>query len=254
MPSPLPLRSARIGLLALFATPALADEDMRLEYQITVKGQPVGTRVVDIHLDESGKEPVTILSARTRIDATIGPVSYRYDQRLTASTEGGPASFQSVINDNGTSWELQARRIGGRWLLAEQTTRGPRMREAAGHEIDLSTADLMNPWSAVPLKDLSDLQLLSAETGDVWQGEVTAVEGKVVKLGKRRVAVQGLQWRSPEGPATFYYDAEGVLVRYEMRLMGLSIQASLTHAPPKGPDTFAVPIGSPTVDELPLTL
>lgn len=244
------MRRTLLSGLVLALLPAAAYADTELVYRLQVGNKTVGTRTLSIQEIEEGETTRRFLSSFTDIDAEGGLIPYTFQQRVTGTATVGPASFTSTMDDNGTPWQLQARLVGQEWVVSELTRRGPKVEKAKASSITHSTLDLMDPHSTIPIYQYDELRVLSAETGEVWRGEVELVETETLTLGKRSVSTQRYRWQSPEGPVQFWYDVEGVLVRYEMRLYGIKLQGTLAEAPPMGPDIFAVRTGKPKVEEL----
>ena len=115
--------------------------------------------------------------------------------------------------------------------------------------MDLSTVDLFNPDSRVHLTRLNSARVLSAETGDILEGEVQSLGTSRLYVGGKAIQVQGYRLKSDTSEATFYYTSEGVLVKYESYLVGLAISGTLTEAPPAGRDEFPVAVGTGKVEE-----
>ena len=186
------------------------------------------------------------------MNAAALAVPFRYKQRMTIFGSDGPASFHAVIEEQGKPHEVQARRGGGGWTVTTADRHGVRTAQAAPDRIDLSTADLVDPGSRWTLGRFQQVRVLSAESGDIWPGEVTALPAETLDIDGVQIPIRGWRWDSPAGKHTFWYDAEGWLVRYETRVMGVVVEGLLDDPPPKGPDVFAVPVGRVSVEQIDL--
>ena len=91
--------------------------------------------------------------------------------------------------------------------------------------------------------------MLSAETGDILEGDIRSLGPTRLHIAGRNVEVQGYALESEDTQATFYFNGEGLLVKYEMYLIGLSMTGTLSKPPPKGKDEFPVALGSGRVEE-----
>jgi hypothetical protein len=189
-----------------------------------------------------------MLESFTDIDAQVGPVHVVYKQRLTGFAATGPASFHSVIQENGEALEVQARWGHDAWTVTVVDRRASRTTDYPTAQLDLSTVDLIDPGSRYSISRMTSARVLSAETGDIWEGDVSPMGTKEMALAGRHVTVDGFVWMSPEGRSEFWYSGEGYLVQYNMRLLGFRVEGTLIAAPPLGPDEFAVGLGAAQVD------
>lgn len=249
------LNSLLFLLLLAFLSPdsSRADAPTRqLVYDIAVAGRPVGTRTATITTDSRGGADERVIESFTDIDGMVGPVRFSYKQRLTAFAGEGPASFHAVISENGDAREVQGQWSPAGWTVTLVGGGRARTWQAPPHRIDISTIDLVDPGNRRPLPRFDSVRVLSTETGDVWEGDVEPLGPSEVEIGGRKVPVDGVSWLSPEGRVSFYYDAEGWLVRYETRIMGIKVSSTLRQPPPPGPDEFPVRIGLARVDVIDL--
>lgn len=237
-----------LSLLTAFAAPP-AD----LTWNLSVSGQPIGTRTVKVKVLPGDEGTRRIIESWTQIDGAFGPMQVKFRQRLTAHAQGGqPASFHSVIDENGEAVEIQGRWSPGGWTVTTNIGRGARTAEYGLQSIDLSTPDLLDPLSSVGLQGRDHAKVLSGITGDVLEGSVTSLGARDFMIDNVKVPVTGWSWNSPEGKSDFFYSTEGYLVKFRTRLMGVEIEGLLTDPPPGGVDDFPVAVGRPTVDKLPL--
>jgi len=243
------------ALLALTGLAGAADLEHALTWDLFVQGQKVGTRELTVKYirDEGAVGFRRVIESWTEIDGTVGPMRVTYRQRMTAHASGRePASFHSVIDQNGSALEVQARWSPSAWWVSTSTSGRSRTIDMPLNRIDISTADLMDPDTRYPLAHFDELRLLSAETSEVLTGPLDALGASNITLGDRTLQVHGYAWTSPEGRSEFYYSADGFLVRYEIQLLGIALSAVLNKPPPGGVDDFPVRIGSPSIEEIAL--
>jgi hypothetical protein len=172
-----------------------------------------------------------ILTSWTEIDVKIGPVPFGFRQRLSAVAGEGPAAFQASIDANGAPRVVQGRKAGGEWRLSIAENGTARQWTLGSLEVDLSTVDLVDPGSALPLWRLEDARVLSAETGGILAGKVYWEARGEVRVGGMGVPVDRYRFESSEGVATFAYAGDGSLVRYDMRLFGRTVTGTLRDLP-----------------------
>ncbi len=241
------------ALVALTGLAGAADLEHKLSWDLSVQGQKVGTRELTVKYirDEGAVGFRRVVESWTEMAGAVGPMRVTYRQRMTAHASGRePASFHSVIDENGSGLEVQARWSPSAWWVTTSTSGRSRTIDMPLNRIDLSTADLMDPDTRYPLSHYDELRLLSAETGEVLTGPLEHIGTSNITIGGQKVQVHGHVWTSPEGKSEFYYSADGFLVRYEIQLLGISLSAILNHAPPGGVDDFPVRVGAPAIEEI----
>jgi hypothetical protein len=236
-------------LLSWTAALASAPDAKSLVYDIQVGETTVGTRTTTVRAQDVDGAPGRMIESFTDISAQIGPVTFTYRQRLTAFATRAPASFHAVINENGEPHEVQARWNGGGWMVTIVDRGGIRTVDHPAERVDLSTVDLIDPETHYQIGRYAHVKVLSAETGDLWEGAVEPLGPSSIPIGGQAVQVDGVAWLSPEGRTEFWYDSEGYLVQYNMRLLGYRVQGKLREPPPPGPDEFRVGLGTIKVDE-----
>lgn len=247
------LRSLSLWLLAGLSTTAWAGNDThRLTWDVKVDGQVIGSRSATITIESTGDRTTRVIESFTDIKASFGPVQWAFQQRLTVIGERQPAAFHSVMKEDGVPREVQARWDAAGWTVTVADGRSRRTFEASPQRIDMSTADLIDPGARTRIGDFTQVKLLSAETGDVWEGAVSPLGTARVRVGDAVVDVQGYAWESPAGRSSFWYDENGWLVQYQMRLLGRAIEGVLRNPPPLGADTFPVRVGGAQVEVRPL--
>lgn len=230
-----------VGLLA--AAPAwAAPEVTKLSWDLSLDGKVVGHRDITYTIDRSGVVPTRTLEGWTEVNASVGPVSLAFKQRLTGFADEGPMAFKSVTQENGQPYEVQARWTGDAWVVTIADKKDARTWRAADHRIDLSTVDLLDPLTRLSLGRFTSVKLLTAETGDLWEGAVVPLGPDTVAVAGKDIAVTGYAWDAPEGRTALWYDASGWLVRSQMRILGREVTAVLTTPPPASPDAFQVEI------------
>lgn len=228
-------------------TPAITEH--KLVWKLRAGGMDVGTRSATIKLIDANGTTERIIESFTDVRGKVGPVDLSYQQRLTAFAADEPAAFQSVIRENGVAREIQGRWGGNGWTIVIVDGKRVRSWEAPVQRIQMSTADLMDPLSRVPLFRYTKANVLSTETGDVWEGTIEPLEPAMLRIGDQDVSVSGVAWESPEGRVVFWYDVEGWLVKYQTRVLGVLVEGTLTAAPPRGADAFDSLIAPAVVGE-----
>lgn len=173
----------------------------------------------------------------------------RWRQRLTAHASARePASFTSVVDQNGTALEIQGRWTPETWYVTTTTNGRSRTTEMPLSRIDLSTADLLDPMSRYPLSHYEEAAILSSEAGEVLSGPIEKLGVSEVVVAGTPIQVSGYAWTSTKGRSEFLYSADGYLVKYRTQLFGIDLEAVLREAPPGGSDDFPVAARGPQVE------
>lgn len=234
---PLLLLSLLLGVVPSLAGPQTLAWDLKLN------GKSVGERTLTVDIEETDFGELRTLKADTRIDAKVIGIPVVYRQRLTANADRGPASFVSLVDRGGEVSEIQGRLTATGWRMEINDEGRIRTYDVAVSKVDLSTADLLDPFTRVPIARFTDeVSVLSAETGDVLTGKVEPLGPSTVNIRGQSVAVEGYKLAIDRGAGTFYYTTDGWLVRFESKVMGQKIEGQLTEPPPRGIDDQPVNI------------
>lgn len=239
IPPSLSYGNAMLLLLACLA--GASDQPEQLTWQLTLNERAVGERTVSISKDSFGGVELRTVRSDTQVDASVLGIDLSMRQRMTANADIGPASFISVVEQGGVTAEVQGRKGFAGWVVSVASGGKSQSETLPGSAIDLSTADLIDPGTRVPLSRFSDAKLLIAETGVVVNGTVEPLGPSEVQVGSVTVPVEGYRWVPEEGPGkkhgyTGFYSSEGWLVRFETVLYGQRVSGLLTEAPPQGAD------------------
>ncbi len=233
-----------LGIAAfLLGTALAAEETQDLAWDIHYQGRPVGERTLTVRHIEEDRGTRRMIQSLTELDGRSAGLPYTYRQRLTAHAGRQPASFFSSISDNGDAREIQGRLSGGRWTVSVVDGGRARTWELAGAQLDLSTADLFDPGSRVPLSGFETVKVLSAETGDIWEQRIERLGPSEIEIGGETVHVDGFRARGGPGRSMFWYTPSGVLVRYVYTWLGRELEAVLREPPPRSVDE--VPVRGP---------
>jgi hypothetical protein len=239
------------SLLLALSTQAFASTD-RLDWQIEVNGRAVGERSLRMDVEQTEHGELRTLRSSTRIDAKVVGIPFSVRQTLTANADFGPASFISVVEQRGSTSELQGRLTGLGWRLAYTEQGRTRTFDVPAAEVDLSTVDLIDPRSRVPLSRYTDVRVLSAETGEVHTGRVEILGPSQLVISGTPVDVEGYALHIPEGVGRFYYTTEGWLVRFETKVFGQAVTGQLKAPPPRGLDDEPIDLMGPQLRQVEL--
>lgn len=236
-------------LLALLASFAAADTTDSYTWDIALNGNVVGHRTLDVQTIDDPTDPRRVLRVWTDINASLMGRQATFQQRMTAVAGSGPAAFHASVDQNGSVAEYQARQDGYGWTLTSVEPRGVRSEDLPANSVDLSTADLLDPGSRVPIWTFTEARVLTAEDGLIWQTPVTRLGADGIVIDGQTVLAEGYEIEPPAGKMQLWYSADGVLVKYAWRWMGVRAEAVLQDPPPQTLDTTPAIDDGPVVTE-----
>ncbi len=240
-----------VSLIALLGSAWAAHPIHQLEWQLSVDGQPIGKRTLTVRYLEGEAGTNRILESYTDVDGKVGPVSVRFRQRLTAHVDARePAAFHSVVDNNGSKLEVQGRWTPSNWVVTTTANGRSRTTQFELPRVNLSGADLLDPYTRLPLSHFEQARILSTESGEVAFGEVEKLGVSQWSAGGQALQVSGYAWTSPQGRSEYYYSPDGFLVRYRTQLLGATIEARLVGSVPEGIDDFPVGSALPSVEQV----
>lgn len=243
------MRSLWLAAALMTSLPAWAETTVhKLTWDVTVDGTSIGQRKATVTVETQGAQTLRTFESWTELDAKAGAVGWSWRQRLTFFADDGPAAFHSVMKEDGSPREVQGRLAGAGWTVTLADRAMARTFDAPAQRIDLSTADLLDPYSSVPLRSFETARMLSAETGDVWEGTVADLGTRSATIDGTALTLHGWSWTTPEGTSSFWYDADGWLVRFETRVLGRAVKGTLTDPPPRSADAFTVQVDAGGVE------
>lgn len=223
-------------LLALVTSTWAAPLQQELTWDLTLEGQPLGQRTTTVKYLPVDGGMKRVLESYTELEGKLGPVPMAYQERITAHAGAEPASFFAVQETNDKPREVQAQRVAMGWKVSISEDGRTRTYDIAASRIDLSTADLFDPASRVPLSRFDEVKVLSAETGTILEGTIEPLGPTTIAVDGQDVDVQGWAFDHPEGRGEFWYTADGYLVRYDMAVLGYTVRGLLAEPPPRGMD------------------
>ncbi len=224
--------SATFTLLTwTLAQPALAVEVEQYRWDLALQGQVVGQRDLTVKYRSDGRIEVRVLESYTELNLPLDRDGYLWQQRLSGLARTGSASFASVISDDGWNREVQAVKKVQGWTVTVAEGDEARAYLLDRDAFDLTSLDLIDPGQGDRLDGRTHLRVLVAETGEVLEGPLERTGQVQVRI--EGVAVPGVayRWNIEEGPVELIYGREGHLLRYAIRIAGVSVSATLAEPP-----------------------
>ncbi|MBW1878889.1 MAG: hypothetical protein JRJ84_11045 [Deltaproteobacteria bacterium] len=234
--------------LVLTMLVAAAVEPQVFTWDITFLGQPIGEQTLEVTYDQNEDGLERVFRSTTHIDAR--PVDFEHVSKSVVAARAGsePASFNATVVKNGETSSSELRWNHSGLYLSQIDAMGRATTRALPPDAaDLSTADLFDPRSHVPLTRFDSVTVISAETGEMWSSQVRRLGPSQVTIDGTELLVEGVVLHPPEGRTALFYGTIGVPIRYEYYVEGRLFEAILHDLPPPGVDEQPVPEGRPTI-------
>lgn len=235
--------------LVLGAATASAIEPLVLDYEVSFFGEPVGEQHLTVRFERTRRGFDRVIEHQAKLDGT--PIDFAWTEKVgvAARASSGPATFNASVVLNGEKWSHEVRQTATSWLVTRVDAQGRAHTEELPKEaVDLSTIDLLDPWSHVSVLRYDSVRVLSAETGRIWQSKVKRLGPSEMTVDGTTLVVEGVALDPPEGRMLLYYSAEGVPVRVEYYVEGRELLAELKAAPPAGPDEHPVALTTADIE------
>ena len=213
-------------MLLLLAVTAQAQplETRTFEYGITAAGLPVGTRSLKVTYIGGHQGEQRLMECYTEI-----PVA-GFSQRVSGMSAYSLTPGFSASNAQGAEvWEVQAVRESSGLQVHFVDARGTQSSHVTFSQVNTTSLALMDPQRS--LGQASQLNLLSAETGEILSGPLEMLGSEQVLVGGQSLAAQHYVWTPDTGPVHLYYGEQGVLLKTQTRVAGQAVELTLTEPP-----------------------
>ncbi len=217
------------------ATMAAPETVWNLKFQLKQGSTVVGHRDVKIRnmaVIKPGDPEVRIMESWTEVKLPIAGRTVSARQRATARTSRGRTQFTAVTDEDGRMREVQGKRLeDGRWSLSVVEGGKVAGQELRPGLVQLSTLDLLDPDARLRLLDRPTARLLLVETGEIMEGRVENLGEGSLQIGGTEVLVERIALHAPAGRLLLQWNLEGVLVAYELTVLGQKLEATVSEAP-----------------------
>lgn len=239
----LPLVAALLGApTARAEAPAPAPPPQKIVYDLTLDGQPIGTRELTIRYLPREDGERRVLEAYTA--ATVAGQTIACRSSGQSSARG--ATFTTSLDQAGAISQVQGIELpGGGWRVIVADAAGVKESTLGKDDARLTTLDVLDPGRTPLLAGGGELKLLVVETGEVYAGTLDAGQVGTTKVGNTKVTVTRYTATGPLGSATFDIDENGILVKSQMRWLGVTVAAAARAVP--APRSYGtIDLGTPT--------
>ena len=214
-------------LLSLLAAVVRA-EDQHVQYDLSFDGQKVGTRELTVRYLPRPDGERRVLTVTTVLRGGPKPL----EARSSGSSSPRGANFTTSVESGGAVSQVQAIELpGGGFRVTRADRSGVYESTLKAYEARLSTLDLLDPGRTGLLANPGPVGILVAETGDILSGTLGEPSAAVDRIAGRDVPVTRYTLSSDGVVARFDVDAEGLLMRSEMRWLGATLVAQAHGVP-----------------------
>ncbi len=215
-------------MFVLLTLSALAG-DQHLVYDLSVNGEPVGTREVTLRYYTRVTGERRVVEAVTH----VALLNKSLDARTVGQSNPRGATFSTAASINGDTLHVQGVQLPeGDWRLELADGKTVNEQLVRGTTV-FTSVDLIDPGRTSTLAGAGAGSMVFAETGDVVTGTLGAGVAATVSVGSQRVPVTRYSFVVNGGSqARFDIDGEGLLIGSEMTWFGVPMTATLRALPP----------------------
>ena len=216
-------------MLTLFALPLSLAAEPTFVYDLTVNGQPAGTRTVEIQY-------LMRPDGERRIDQVVTDLklaSEAWKVRATSTSSSRGAAFTASVDRGGKLTQVQGvEQLEGGWRMSFADSKGTKEYAYARTDARISSLDLYDPGRSWRLGAVGPFGIVLAETGDAIVGTLGEAVETTVLVDGVQVPVRRYSLGGTGGVATFDLDVQGQLIRSEMGFLGTTVVSTLRKVPP----------------------
>ncbi|MEC7985767.1 MAG: hypothetical protein VX278_11435 [Myxococcota bacterium] len=216
---------------------AWAESSQNLTYDLSVNGVAVGERRVDVtYLPSSKSNPLGMRRVElwTTANMNIQGQEVSYTQRGTAQFSDQRASFVISTKINEQITEIQGKKAkNGNWIVHQISNTALKKTEYRRGEVSAISLELFDPGQVDFWQPQDSYQLLVLEGLDpfiiqgVWSEEKGNLSAEIQSL-----AAKQLQGKSKEGVLNAVWSDAGMLIDWDVAIMGVELNANIRSVPP----------------------
>lgn len=220
-------------LMWIFGSTMAHAVEQSLVYDLTLAGEPVGTRTVKIRYispterDSSARE----IESLTEVNMTIAGKGIEYQQHATAKFTDYKTNFVSIVSINDKNFELQGKsRSNQSWVVHEILPSGVLKQEYSATDVQGVSLALFDPGQANKWTE-GYQSFYQIETGDVWSGEWHSEKETSISNNGEIVHGREARYHSSKGSVVMGWSTEGIVLNWQLKIMGVTLDAALRNLP-----------------------
>lgn len=221
-------------LLLLLNLAEASESHQILIYDLLLSGEPVGHRTVDITYQYPVEGELTgsrKIDSMTVINFEKMGQSISYQQNVTGRFSSNGTQFVSIVQLNDERFELQGKQRSNRtWVINEILPSGVLKHVFSPADIQDISLALFDPkqsdlWRSGPQS------IYEVEMGTIWSGDWTELGEQSIQNNDKSVYGRTLRYHSDQGEMTGTWSNEGLLIDWELSIMGITLDAKLRNIP-----------------------
>ncbi len=224
----------RSFLLLLLGFSVLGDaqaETQELRYTLSANGKAVGHRDLTIRFIQGEHGEKRFIESWTEFQLPVARRNFHYKQRLSGLAKSQPMGFSASMSEDGHLREVQVVHQPERWLVTHAEFGRSWILPVDSENFDATSLTLVDPGSQGFLEDRLRLRVLSAETGQVVEGQIIDQGTRSLEISGTQIEAQQYQWALEGGTVDLAYDKAGYLLSYTLEIAGQQLTATLDSLP-----------------------
>jgi hypothetical protein len=220
-------------MLWLFGASLAHAVEQSLVYDLTLLGEPVGHRTVKItYIPPSGSDSGSRdVESLTEIDMTVAGKKISYQQHATARFSDTKTRFVSIVSINDKRFELQGKNLSNQsWIIHEIVPSGVLKKEYSAYDVEAISLALFDPGQSHKWTE-GHQSIYHVEMGDVWSGEWHSAKESSISNNGVSVFGREIRYHSEQGDVEAAWSSEGILIDWNVKLMGVTLDATLRNIP-----------------------
>ena len=220
-------------LIWLLGSATASAVEQSLVYDLTLAGEPVGSRTVKIRYisptehDSSARQ----IESFTEVNMTITGKSIKYQQHATAKFTDYKTQFVSIVAVNEKNYELQGKsRSNQSWVIHEILPSGVLKQEYSSTDVQSISLALFDPGQTNKWSE-GYQSFYQIETGDVWSGEWHSEKETSISNNGEIVHGREARFHSSKGDMVMGWSTEGIVLNWQLKILGVTLDATLRNLP-----------------------
>ena len=204
-----------------------------LVYDLTLAGEPVGQRTMTISYTAPQGNIVGSrqIESMTEIEMVVAGKKISYQQHATATFTDSKTRFVSIVSVNDKRFELQGKNLSNQsWVIHEIMPSGVLKKELGADEVQAISLALFDPGQAHRWKE-GRQSFYHLEMGDVWSGEWHSSNETSISNNGQSIFGREIRYHANEGDLEMAWSTEGILIDWQVQVMGLTLDANLRNIP-----------------------
>ena len=157
--------------------------------------------------------------------------SISYQQNVTGRFSSNGTQFVSIVQLNDERFELQGRQRSNKtWVINEILPSGVLKHVFSPADIQDISLALFDPRQSAQWRSGTQ-SIYEVEMGTIWSGEWTELGEQHIQNNEASLYGRTVRYNSEQGEMTGTWSNEGLLIDWELSIMGITLDAKLRNIP-----------------------